>query len=248
VCRRVVPAARLRCPGRIPAPVPKTIADVLLRMRALNERLPSKDGVAHFNRMYLKVTEDVNEAAKGRDFEDPVFLERLDVVFANLYFRAVDAYDHDPASCPRAWVPLLQTRTNRRIAPIQFALAGMNAHINRDLVVAIVQACSELGREPGHATAMYRDFRHVNQLLADAQEAVEPWFKRGILGLVDRVLGRADEVAQIWSIERAREAAWVQAETLWKLRTEESLTRRFLDTLDRTVGFAGRGLLVPRPF
>jgi hypothetical protein len=217
-------------------------------MRALDQRLPRTDGVAQFNRMYLKVTEEVNQAAKTQVFEDPTFLEVLDIVFASLYFRALEAYEHDPASCPRAWVPLLQTRTNRRIAPIQFALAGMNAHINRDLAVAIVQACNELGREPGRATAMYRDFRQVNRLLADAQEAVEPWFKRGVLGLVDRVLGRADEVAQIWSIERAREAAWVQAEALWELRADESLTRRFLDTLDRTVGFAGRGLLVPRPF
>ena len=52
----------------------------------------------------------------------------------------------------------------------------------------------------------------------------------------------------MWSIERARENAWIQAEALWLLREQEQLTDRFLLTLDRTVGLAGRGLLLPRIF
>ena len=51
----------------------------------------------------------------------------------------------------------------------------------------------------------------------------------------------------MWNVERARDAAWVQGEALWALRGVGFLERRYLDTLDRLVGFAGRGLLVPLP-
>ncbi|MQA98866.1 MAG: hypothetical protein GEU78_01000 [Actinobacteria bacterium] len=221
--------------------------EVIARMRSIADRLPEKDGVAHFNRMYLEVTLLVRDASRGHDFEDPRFLELLDVTFANLYFKALSDYETDPASCPRAWVPLFDERSSRRIAPIQFALAGMNAHINRDLVAAIVDTCIRLDRRPRHDSPPYRDFTYVNALLVQAQENVEPSLKRGIFHLVDRLLGRADEVAETWSISRAREAAWVQAETMWALRENPSLSARWLLVLDRTVGFAGRGLLISRP-
>ena len=50
-----------------------------------------------------------------------------------------------PADTPSAWVPLFAQRSRRGVAPLQFALAGMNAHINRDLPVALVTTCRELG-------------------------------------------------------------------------------------------------------
>ena len=131
---------------------------------------------------------------------------------------------------------------------MQFALAGMNAHINHDLVLALEATCLEMKRDLERDTGHYRDFCRINRLLAEAQERIEPWLKRGVLGIIDRVLGQADEAAEMWSMERARENAWVQTEALWLLRSNEQLAARFLLALDRTVGFAGRGLLFERPF
>jgi hypothetical protein len=216
-------------------------------MEAIGDRLPEKDGVGYFNRMYLEVTRLVRDAGRGHDFQDPRFLQLLDVTFANLYFKALSDYETDPATCSRAWVPLFEVRGTSRIAPIQFALAGMNAHINRDLVAAVVETCVRLDRQPGRDSPAHRDFTYVNTLLARAQERVESSLKRGLLDLIDRHLGRADEAIESWNIARAREAAWVQAETLWALRADPSLSERWLLVLDRTVGFAGRGLLIRRP-
>jgi Family of unknown function (DUF5995) len=36
-------------------------------------------------------------------------------------------------------VPLFDARHDRRTAPLQFALAGMNAHISHDLAIGVVQ-------------------------------------------------------------------------------------------------------------
>lgn len=220
------------------------IAEVIAQMHVIQASLDDDDGVAHFNRMYLHVTEDVAAAVAGREFEDRVFLERLDVVFANYYFRAL-AQCAGPDACPRARQPLIDCRANRRIAPLQFALAGMNAHINHDLALAVVDTCAELGCEPRRDTPQYRDFLLVNALLATAKDAIEPTFKRGLLGVIDNLLGRGDEAAEMWSIERARDAAWVNAEALWKLKDDRALSDRFTLILARTVGLAGRGLLIP---
>ena len=43
----------------------------------------------------------------------------------------------------------------------------------------------------------------------------------------------------------AREAAWANAETLWALRDLPLVAGRYVLALDRTVGFAGLGLLLP---
>jgi hypothetical protein len=232
----------------VPRHEPASIADVITRMRLIQAQLPPADGVAQFNRMYMTVTEDVLDRSIGHEFEDKEFVERLDVVFANLYFKALADYTRDPQSCARCWSPLFQSRHNSRIAPIQFALAGMNAHINHDLVLALEATCHEMERDLERDSAHYRDFCRINALLAEAQEKIEPDFKRGVLGIIDRVLGQADEAAEMWSMERARENAWVQTEALWLLRANEQLAARFLLALDRTVGFAGRGLLFERPF
>ena len=42
---------------------------------------------------------------------------------------------------PTAWQPLFERRADPGIEPIQFALAGMNAHINHDLPLAVVATC-----------------------------------------------------------------------------------------------------------
>ena len=72
------------------------IGDVIERMRSMNERMHPDDGVHSFNRLYLSVTEAVGARAEKESFEDRAFLERLDVVFANLYFEAHEAVDARP--------------------------------------------------------------------------------------------------------------------------------------------------------
>lgn len=63
--------------------------------------------------------------------------------------------------------------------------------------------------------------------------------------MIDRALGRLDDVVASFSVVRAREAAWAHAKTLWQVREERELTKAYLETLEHTVGFAGRGLLAP---
>jgi Family of unknown function (DUF5995) len=208
---------------------------VIARLRVV---AAGHDGVACFARLYLAVTEGVNTRLRGVEFAHPEFVAHLDVAFAQLFFDALAV-----APAPRAWAPLLEARGRRGIAPLQFALAGMNAHINRDLPVAVVATCAELGVEPGPE---YRDFARVNPILAQVEAHVKSSFLHGWIGVLDRILHRfhrLDDVVAMWDVARAREAAWSNAQVLWALRGEADLAADFLETLDRTVGLASRGLL-----
>jgi Family of unknown function (DUF5995) len=222
---------------------PTTVAEVVDRLRALADASPT-DGVSAFARLYLAVTEGVEANLASATFQDPAFLTRLDVEFASLFFTALDA----PAAAPRAWVPLFEARSNRRIAPLQFALAGINAHINRDLPVALVSTCTAMSIQLRVDSPEHADFEAVNALLAQTLERVKAQFLTGWVRTVDRLLhpfGRLDDVVAIWDIRAARDAAWTNGEALWTLRGSPSLSDDFVRTLDRTVGLASRGLLVP---
>jgi hypothetical protein len=220
-------------------PPPASVADVVARMRAIDGCLGAEDGVAAFNRLYLAVTEAIE--AEETTFDAPDFLVRLDVRFAVLFFETL----RRAAAVPNAWRPLLEARGRAGVIPLQFALAGMNAHINRDLPVALVATWEERGGEPRRGGPEHRDFLRVNALLAVTEARVKRSFVTGPLRLADDALGRLDDVLAMWNVERARDAAWTNAETLWRLRGAPELAEDYLRALDRMVGFAGRGLLRP---
>ncbi len=225
---------------------PSRVADAVMLMEALERALPPGDGVAWFLRLYRPVTEGVEaRAIAGGAFGDPRCLRWLDVVFANLFFRALRDWSQAPTVVPKAWAPLFEARDRPEIAPIQFALAGMNAHINRDLPFALVETWAALGLEPDRGAVQYRDFTLVNELLEEVEARVKAEFATGALGHVERSLGEVDDAVAIWKVSRAREAAWANAETLWALRAAPAVRSEFAAALDRLVGFAGRGLLRP---
>jgi uncharacterized protein DUF5995 len=220
------------------------IAAVLARLKAIADALPAADGVARFDHLYLEETGDVETATRSGGFEDPEFIGALDVVFAGLYFAAVDA-SNAGKPLPRSWAPLFVARCDPRIAPIQFALAGMNAHINHDLSLALVSTFEARSVELTRDSPQYRDYLKVNDTIAATEARVKQEFLTGMVEVANEVLGHIDDVIAIWSIAEARSAAWTNAEALWALRDHPDLTAAFEDTLDGTVGFASRGLLVP---
>ena len=220
------------------------IAAVLARMNAIANELPAGDGEARFNHLYLEETVAVDTATRTAGFEHPEFIRALDVVFAGLYFAAVNASSAG-MPIPRSWAPLFAARSDPRIAPIQFALAGMNAHINHDLPLALVSSFEAQSLELSRDSPQYRDYLKINETIAATEARVKQEFLTGMVGVADEVLGHIDDVIAIWSITEARNAAWTNAEALWALRDHPDLTAALEDTLDGTVGFASRGLLIP---
>ncbi len=220
-----------------------SIATAIDRMQAIDAALPAADGLACFNRVYLDVTEQVQARITAGSFSDPAFLTELDVVFANFYFDAVNAMVEQPDRLPTAWSPLLERRGDDAIFPIQFALAGMNAHINHDLPLALVHTCSRLNTAPDQGT-VHADYQKVDGLLDAADQSVRQSFESGA---VERDDARAEKVLDLvgsWSINSARDAAWDTALALWRARHIGAVEDLVSGALARTVAMASRCLLV----
>ncbi len=222
-----------------------SIDDAVAIMTALDREWPGRDGLWWFNHLYLQVTLAVRAAVTTTTYRDPVFLAQLDVEFANLYFAAVAADLAGGSAVPAAWRPLFACRSQRGILPIQFALAGMNAHINRDLPQGIVAAYLATDGAPSETGRRYDDFCTVNGLLEAVEAQIKPEFATGVVAVVDAAGGEADDAVAMWNVRAARQAAWTHAEVLWELRDRPALHDAFFSRLDSFTGFAGRGLLVP---
>ncbi len=212
-------------------------------MEEIDAALPRQDGVAYFNRLYLQVTKAVLAATASVTFAAPAFTERLDVVFAGLYFAA-EATLGTGATIPIAWRPLMEERATD-VLPIQFAIAGMNAHINHDLPVAVVQTCKELGVAPEDGSPEHADYERINGLLGQVEGQVAGWFETGVIAdIVDVTPKDVDKAIAMWSISDARDLAWDHAKLLWDMRDNPALANAYGDILGRLVELSGRGVLV----
>ncbi len=212
---------------------------VVARMQAISAALPPDDGVAVFNRVYLSVTEELHRRIDGGFFQDAYRTARLGGCFADRYLLAVDA-DAAGERPPACWRPLFEMRRHRGVRPLQFALAGINAHIGHDLSLAVVDACRDLGVAPAD---LETDFERVGDVL----EAIEERVREELMPGPD-VLELADPLTHLlgcWSLERAREAAWSEARVLWRLREHPEVFGEFAHRLDSGTGLVNRCLLTP---
>ncbi len=154
---------------------PSVVGEVVDRLREISLALPEGDGAAVFNRIYLSVTERIAiELESGSTFRDKAFMAELDVRFAGLWFAA-----HDAAvagnKVPSAWAPLFEERSTPGILDIQYALAGMNAHIEHDLPLAVVATCRSRGVTP-RRRSVREDYEAVNDILALAESEIRRSF------------------------------------------------------------------------
>ncbi len=216
-------------------------------MQRIDATLPKRDGLACFNRMYLEITQQVQSRIDIGFFANPAFMSTLDVVFANVYFGAVNAILRTPHAVPTAWRPLARSRSNPGIYSIQFALAGMNAHINHDLPIALVRACSELGTSPD-AGSNHADYQKVDELLDAAEQSVRHSFEGGEILKADRSVQTVLDLVDNWSITSARDGAWATGQALWRCRGDTMVEDLIMSSVASTVAMASRCLLVvPEP-
>lgn len=229
-------------PGRRPAPArPADLRGVLGRMRALAAALPPGDGVAVFNGVYLAVTEEIERRLAAGEFADPETAAALAAAFAGRYLAAVGdgGGGRRPPDC---WRALLRRRADRRLHALQFALAGINAHVGHDLPLAVVGTARACGAE---LPRLRPDFDRVGEVLAVIETRVREQLMPGPDAL--EAAEPLTHLAGAWSLARARDGAWAAARLLWLLRRHGDAYRESVEALDATVALTGRLLLVPLP-
>ena len=221
---------------------PGTIADVMGVMQKIDQLLPGNDGLKWFNLLYLMVTQKV-DGQPSSAWKDAAWLARLDVVFANLYFSAVAGFLAQAGNTPSSWQALFEARYQSGVDRIQFALAGMNAHINHDLALALVQTNEEMQLTPGFNSPEHADYENVNSLLQATLPGALQYLAAGILGELAQDTGKIGRFLAIWDVKAARDLAWDFAGHLRGLNGVAKAVA--LTAQDQMTGVIGRSLLLP---
>jgi hypothetical protein len=223
---------------------PQSVADVVQIMQAIETNCADGDGLKWFNWLYLEVTQAVEARVSAGEFGDPAWMAALDVQFARFYFDAIQTSLTGQAT-PGCWQTLFDQRNQPMIARIQFAMAGMNAHINHDLPQAIVAICQAAGVAPAHGSTHYNDYTALNATLDSLIDAAKQTLRVRLPGDALPPVSQLDDTLAAWSMSAAREAAWNNAELLWHLADAPQIANAFLNTLDGLTAVAGKTLLVP---
>ncbi len=223
---------------------PQTVDDVVATLEAIDGLCADGDGLKWFNWLYLEVTKAVKARVAGGGFADPAWLAELDVRFARLYLSALRT-SLGGAQAPGCWEALFTRRSGTRIARIQFALAGINAHINHDLAAAVVDTWDAAGVGADGTATHHQDYTAVNSTLDSLVEDAKKTLHVRLLGDALPAVSSLEDTVAAWNVCAARETAWRNAEQLWNLRPVPGADAALLDSLDGFATVIGKVLLVP---
>ncbi len=221
-------------------PLANTIDDVVSELTEIIAKAKAEGSrLGYFPALYRRVTREVKRGIERGRFVDGPRMAHLDVVFANRYLAAYDAWQVG-AGVSDCWALAFGAAGRTDTTIVQHLLAGMNAHINLDLAVAAAEVA------PGHTIhSLHSDFQQINRILAeqinDVQDAIAS--VAPMMWMLDLVGGQREERMVEFSLERARDAAWVQALVMAELSGEER--EAAIGAVDRGVTLIGSGVLHP---
>ena len=140
---------------------------------------------------------------------------------------------------------MFAARDEIELARIQFAMAGMNAHINHDLPYAIVSTCKSTHTTPAHGTPHYQDYTAVNSILDGLIDAAKQELDVRLPGDPLPEVSHLEDLIAAWNVAAFREGAWVNAENIW--RDPAPAVVLLEETMETLTTFGGQALLVPVP-
>jgi hypothetical protein len=174
------------------------------------------DRRAVFLDCYARMTRAMVRELDDGGFDDRVWVEALLDRFAVYYFDALAAWERGDPATPVPWVVAHDAAVERQASPAQLLLAGVNAHINYDLVLTVVDVLDpECDGDPGPALdRRRRDYGRVNDVIQATADEVQdqvleryqPWTEAA-----DVAMGRLDEWLAVRLLTSWRSEVWRQA-------------------------------------
>lgn len=199
--------------------------DVILSMAGqLDGYEQRKDHRAVFQRVYLRMTREMQLRLAQGFFGDRDWMERVLVGFAGYYFAALAAYDGG-RPCPPAWRLALDTAARGNAFVLEDALLGINAHINNDLPIVMAEILTADGAWPDARVMLQRRLDHdrVNRILLELVDAVQTELARSyarLTRIVDRAFGKRDECLSGMVMAHCRTNVWHFSELLLDARDD----------------------------
>lgn len=177
------------------------------------------DARAIFLSCYNLMTQNVMATVDTAEFHDPVWVAELLQHFATYYFAALDAYERHDAGTPTVWQFAFDSAGSAESQAVQILLLGVNAHINFDLVLTLVDILQPEWETLSAAQRKqrYEDHCQVNAVIGRTIDAVQDQIiERAApdMGMVDTMLGPLDEWATSHLLSHWREEVWQNAQKL----------------------------------
>lgn len=152
---------------------------------------------------YRRMTGNMLTAVAAHEFHDAAWVDRLLHRFADYYFDALALYEQDAAAAPPVWRTAFDAAHRPETMVLQNLLLGVNAHINYDLVLALVDVLQDdwPNLTPPQRQQRYADHYTVNVVIGRTIDEVQDEVlerEQPALDLLDKLMGRADE----WLISR----------------------------------------------
>lgn len=195
-----------------------------------------------FLKCYLMMSRNILTGVEVGKFRDAAWVERLLERFAEYYFQALREYRNPDAQAPAVWRKAHDIAGRGEAKVLQDLLLGVNAHINYDLVLALVDVLEpereQLTEEK--LNQRYADHCRVNVIIAHTIDSVQDQVIEVLepeMDLLDKLLGRLDEWMISSLITRWRDEVWDHALDMLQLETDKEREgkRREVEalTLDR---------------
>ena len=190
---------------------------VIQQMQALIQNWTgTNDSRRIFLSCYQLMTHNTLKAIERDDFFDSKWVNHMLNRFADYYFLALDKYETDPQAAPLVWQLAHNASRNSKAMAIQSLLLGVNAHINYDLVLTLVDILTPEWNtlDEIQLNHRYTDHDRVNTIIASTIDAVqddilEPAMP--FMEFIDNVFGRLDELLISNLIRNWRENVWNNA-------------------------------------
>jgi hypothetical protein len=195
------------------------IDELIARMEASLEALRAAgDQRRYFHATYLRTTIAVADRIRDGGFDDPGWVERWDVAFAELYLDALrdGLAGRRP---PGPWAVAFGAPAG--LPPVRHVLLGMNAHINYDLPQALLAVITdEEFADPVLLGRRESDHRAIDEVLASrvGAEGDELAGISGPASALDRLLAPLNRRATRRFLREAREKVWANAVVLSQAR------------------------------
>jgi hypothetical protein len=200
---------------------PRGIEVVLNAMAArLGSLPPQRTSQRLFLETYRRTTAAVGVAIDEGRFEDPAWVERWDVEFADLYLDALDLDLAGRPDVPRPWRLAFDAPVG--LPALRHVLLGINAHINYDLPQALLAVISDAEfADPVVVDRRRRDHERIDGVLSGRVAAEDEELGAvAARSLLDRVLQPLNRLSSKRFLREARHKVWHNTMELQRARLE----------------------------
>lgn len=192
-----------------PCPPPVTTLDeVIVRLTEMTARWDAqRNRLSIYATVYRRITQKVKALAEGGGFQDPGWMVRVDILFANRYFDIICQYEAGRLDeIPGCWAVALDTVRSGRTMIAQDIAVQIAPRVIFDLPSIIFEAGLA-----DNLAARKADYEKTYELFIEELDCIQEMIARKYSQLVtfmDFLAGRLDETISNVLYTRARTEAW----------------------------------------